>query len=339
MMGHVSGGILDEDIVHAEALPPVIQEPPKRGLRWVFMGDDGLRAGWGVLLFVVLYIAFLLIMGRLLRPYLREARNLTILPLRLALINEFAQFLPCIFATAIMAFVERRSILAYGYQGTAKAVRFFSGLAWGFIALSVFVLTLWKAHLLAFDGELLHGGDILKYAVGWGFLFLVVAFFEESTLRGYLQFTLTRGIGFWWGALLLSLVFGFGHGTNPGETPVGLFAAAAVGLVFCLSLWYTGSLWWAVGFHASWDWAESYFYGTSDSGLVVRGHLLGEHPIGPRLWSGGATGPEGSLLALALLAVIAGLMWLWWGRRVESPFRNFGWKPAWLRRPAETAPL
>jgi membrane protease YdiL (CAAX protease family) len=339
MMGHVSGGILDEDIVQAEVLSPVIPEPPKRGLRWVFMGADGLRAGWGVLLFIVLYVVFLLITGRLLRPFLREARNLTVLSIRLGLISEFAQFLPCILATAIMAFIERRSVLAYGYQGTAKAVRFFSGLAWGFIALSAFVLTLWKAHLLAFDGELLHGGDILKYAFGWGVVFVMVAFFEESTLRGYLQFTLTRGIGFWWGALLLSLLFGFGHGTNPGETSVGLFAAAAVGLVFCLSLWYTGSLWWAVGFHASWDWAESYFYGTSDSGLVVRGHLLGEHPIGPRLWSGGTTGPEGSLLALFLLVVIAGLMWLWWGRRVESPFRNCGWKPAWLRKPAETAPL
>lgn len=330
---------MDEDIVQAEVLPPVIQEPPKHDLRWVFMGANGLRAGWGVLLFIVLYIGFLLITGRFLRPFLRETRHITVLPARLALITEFAQFLPCILATTIMAFIERRSILAYGYQGAAKAVRFLSGLAWGFIALSVFVLTLWKAHLLAFDGELLHGGDILKYAFGWGVVFVMVAFFEESTLRGYLQFTLTRGIGFWWGALLLSLLFGFSHGTNPGETPVGLFAAAAVGLIFCLSLWYTGSLWWAVGFHASWDWAESYFYGTPDSGLVVRGHLLGEHPIGPRLWSGGTTGPEGSLLAIALLVVIAGLMWMWWGRRVESPFRNSGWKPAWLKKPAETAPL
>ncbi len=200
---------MDEDIVQSEALPPVIQEPPKHGLRWVFMGANGLRAGWGVLLFVVLYVVFLFVMGRVLRPFLLEARHLTVLPIRIALITEFAQFLPTILATAIMAFIERRALLAYGYQGTAKAVRFFSGLAWGFIALSVFVLTLWKAHLLAFDGELLHGGDILKYALGWGLVFLMVAFFEESTLRGYLQFTLTRGIGFWWGALLLSLLFGF----------------------------------------------------------------------------------------------------------------------------------
>jgi len=176
-------------------------------------------------------------------------------------------------------------------------------------------------------------------ALEWGLIFLMVAVFEESTLRGYLQFTLTRGIGFWWGALLLSVLFGFSHGTNPGETPVGLFGAAGIGLIFCLSLWYTGSLWWALGLHAGWDWAQSYFYGVSDSGLVARGHLLGAHPIGPRLWSGGTTGPEGSLLALAEVIVIALLVWAWWGRRLQSPFRDSGWRPAWSRKPAlDTTP-
>ena len=318
---------MDEELCRLASLPSA--QPPKRGVHWVFIGSEGLRAGWGVLLFVLLYIGFLLLIGSLLQPFLRQARHVTALPVRLALIIEVAQFLPTILATAALARIERRPLLGYGYQGQAKTVRFLSGLAWGFVALSALVLILWKAHLLAFDGEVLHGALIWKYALAWGLQFLVVALFEESTLRGYLQFTLTRGIGFWWGALLLSLLFGFGHGTNPGETPVGLFAAAGVGLVFCLSLWYTGSLWWALGFHASWDWAESYFYGTSDSGLVVQGHLLGEHPTGPRLWSGGTTGPEGSLLVLGLLVIIALVMWLWWGRRVQSPFSGSGWKPAW----------
>ena len=67
MMGHLSGGILDEDIVQTESLPPAIQKPPKHGLRWIFVGANGLRAGWGVLLFIVLYVVFLLIMGRVLR--------------------------------------------------------------------------------------------------------------------------------------------------------------------------------------------------------------------------------------------------------------------------------
>jgi uncharacterized protein len=300
-------------------------------MHWIFFGPEGLRAGWGVLLFVLLFIGFLFLTGRVLRHFLPRGRPSAVFPLRLAFISESAQLIPLLLATGIMALIEGRSLLAYGYHGTARAVRFFSGLVWGFVALSALVFALWKAGLLAFDGVQLHGAAIWKYALGWAFLFLVVALFEESTLRGYLQFTLTRGIGFWWGALLLSCLFGFSHGTNPGETPVGLFGAAGVGLVFCLSLWYTGSLWWALGCHAGWDWAESYFYGTSDSGLMAQGHLLGEHPTGPLLWSGGTTGPEGSLLALGLIAVMALLMWLWWGRRVQSPFTGSGWRPAWSR--------
>jgi len=91
----------------------------------------------------------------------------TVLPVRLALIMEFAQCLPAILATAIMALIERRSLLAYGYKGSARVVRFVSGLVWGFLALSALVLVLWKARLLAFDGELLHDGAILKYALAW----------------------------------------------------------------------------------------------------------------------------------------------------------------------------
>jgi membrane protease YdiL (CAAX protease family) len=329
MVGQLPGGRLEDDILIAEGSVPA---SPKRGVHWVFVGDDGIRAGWGVLLFVLLYVVFALLIAWVLRAPLREARQITVLPLRLAMVIEFVQFLPSILATVIMASIERRRVLAYGFQGKARAVRFVSGLVLGFVALSLFMLILWKARLLAFDGQMLHGGAILKYALAWGVFFVIVAAFEESTLRGYLQYTLTRGIGFWWGALLLSMLFGFSHGTNSGETPIGLFSAAGIGLIFCLSLWYTGSLWWALGFHAGWDWAESYFYGTSDSGLIAQGHLFGEHPTGARLWSGGATGPEGSILVLALIVIFALLMWLWWGRREQSPFSGSGWKPAWSRK-------
>jgi hypothetical protein len=33
------------------------------------------------------------------------------------------------------------------------------------------------------------------------------------------------------------------------------------------------------------------------------------------LWSGGPTGPEGSIYILPLLVIMATSMWLWWGRR------------------------
>jgi membrane protease YdiL (CAAX protease family) len=289
-----------------------LEEVPQRR---VLFGSDGLRAGWGALLFVLIVVGFELLASVLLRSQLPGGRPPAILPLSLALKIECAQLFPVVVATAIMATIERKSIWSYGYQGKSRAVYLISGLICGFVAFSVLVFVLKAAGLLVFDGEQLHGGAVWKYATGWGLMFLMAAAFEESALRGYLQFTLRRGIGFWWGALLLSVMFGLAHLGNAGENRVGIVGVIAVGLMFCVSLWYTGSLWWALGCHASWDWAESYFYGAADSGVSMQGHLFGVHPIGKALWSGGTAGPEGSLLSFAVPALLSLGMWLWWGRR------------------------
>jgi uncharacterized protein len=319
------------DQIPAPPTPP----PDTHGLRWVFIGKNGIRAGWGIALFILIFIACGFGISFLIRHFIHpHAMNRAVMTARTGTTFEAVQLLCIVIATGALALIERKSLFAYGFQGTHRAVRFFSGLVWGFVVISTLVLALWKSGLLVFDGQMLHGPSLLKYAAAWGFMFLLVGLCEESLLRGYVQYTMTRGIGFWWGALIFSFLFGFSHSSNPGETPVGLFSAGAIGLVFCLSIWYTGSLWWAVGFHAAWDWGESYFYGTSDSGLLVRGHLLGEHPVGKILWSGGLTGPEGSLLIVPLLLIAALCMWLWWGRRVQSPFAGSGWRPAWSRKPS-----
>lgn len=289
---------------------------PRRDLRWIFFGADGIRAGWRVLLFIAIFLVLEILFGFFAGPFLRSRMNLKA-PVEpgIALAEEISQLILALLATAVMAVIEKRKISVYGYAGKARTARFLWGLSCGFIAISALVAALWKSHLLVFDSSTLSGALAWKYAGAWALVFLCTGLFEESLLRGYLQYTLARGIGFWWAALLLSALFGFVHKSNAGESPVGLFSAAAVGFVFCMSLWYTGSLWWAIGFHAAWDWGESFFYGTSDSGMIAKGHLYSEHPTGSLLWTGGATGPEGSLLVVPLLALIALLMWLWWGRR------------------------
>jgi hypothetical protein len=113
--------------------------------------------------------------------------------------------------------------------------------------------------------------------------------------------------------LILSAAFALGHVSNNGESILGIVEVGLGGLLFCLSLWYTKSLFWAVGFHAGLDWGQSYFYGTPDSGLVVQNHLLASHPSGNPLWSGGTTGPEGSLAIVPLVILVGIGMRLWWG--------------------------
>ena len=78
----------------------------------------------------------------------------------------------------------------------------------------------------------------------------------------------SAGAGFWQAAWLTSTIFGYYHTGNNGETWIGIFAAALIGFIFCVSVRLTGSAWWAIGCHTAWDWAETYFYGTADSGFV-----------------------------------------------------------------------
>jgi membrane protease YdiL (CAAX protease family) len=175
----------------------------------------------------------------------------------------------------------------------------------------------------------LHGGEAWKYAGLWAIAFLFVGFVEEFGFRGYMQFTLTTGIGFWPAALLLSALFGFVHNSNPGESHLGAFTAGAVGFVFCLVLRRTGDLWMPVGLHLGWDWGETYFYGVPDSGLAAQGHLLNSSTHGPTWVTGGTVGPEGSWLCVGVI-VILWIFFATWLREVKYP--NLAAIPDPLRR-------
>ncbi len=122
---------------------------------------------------------------------------------------------------------------------------------------------------------------------------------------------------FWQAAWVTSTLFGFYHTSNPGESGVGILAAAFIGFVFCVSIRITGSAWWAIGCHAAWDWAETFFYGTADSGLTPRGSYLTTTPAGKPLWSGGAVGPEGSVLVLGAIVLLLALLLVY--GRLNSP--------------------
>jgi hypothetical protein len=236
-------------------------------------------------------------------------------------IAEAVPFLATLLITWIMSKIEQRPNSVYGLGGRRKLPYFFAGLAWGVTCLSLLVLTLLKGGFLVVDSRLLIGRDILRYGAVWLLAFLIVGLLEEYLMRGYLQYTLTRGLaglyqwafqtrhhvawGFWTAAAIVSALFGLGHSVNHGESPIGLLAAGLASMVFCLSLWRTGSLWWAIGFHTAWDWAQSFLYGVADSGTMIQHHLLATHPVGKPILSGGATGPEGSIFIVAILALVS----------------------------------
>jgi hypothetical protein len=285
-------------------------------------------------------------------------------------------------AAAVVALIERRrSLLAFNLTGPRRTLHFLGGLAAGFAALSLLVGAMNWGGWLHFGPVALSGAHIFKYGAMWAAVFLLVGCVEEGIFRGYLQFTLTRGINYWWAlgtvavlcldlllrgkgngvwsvyivallggkgngvwgvyivallglfpclilqlwksprsafwqaAWVTSTLFGFIHTGNNGENWIGIFAAALIGFVFCVSIRVTGSAWWAIGCHAAWDWAETFFYGTADSGMQPKGHYLTTSPAGNPLWSGGADGPEGSLLVIGVVLLLLVALLAIYGRR------------------------
>ena len=216
--------------------------------------------------------------------------------------------------------VERRSFGDYGLPPVAAFGKlFWFGVAWGVAFLSLFLFVLKLLGMFSYGSAALHGAHVWKLGLFWAGFFVLVALFEEFTFRGYTQFAIQQLAGFWPTALLLSGIFAFMHHSNPGETWLGTIGAGAVAVFFCFTLRRTGNLWFAVGMHASWDWAQSFLYGVPDSGVVEPGHLLQAQLHGPAWLTGGSVGPEGSVLLFVLIGGMWGLFARLFPEKASSP--------------------
>jgi membrane protease YdiL (CAAX protease family) len=353
-----------------------------RGLEWFFIGGQGLRSGCSLIFFLILFKVFLLsfeVVAVVLYPALAKNQ----FSVRSGFASEFVLLSALFVSAALVALFERRKISEYYWSGPGWKANLAWGCIAGFLGLSLLVACLASGGWLHFGHVSLSGIAIAKYAAAWACVFLLVGCFEEGMFRSYLQFTLARGINFWWALAIVSFLcadlllrskgqfglvafvwmqplseirgngmwgviaagltglvpcfalyatkrknasfwyaswvtstlFGFIHVSNNGENWIGIFAAAAIGFVFCVSVWVTGSAWWAIGCHAGWDWGETYFYGTADSGMVAPGHLLSTTPFGNPFWSGGTDGPEGSILVLGAILVLLVALFVMYGTR------------------------
>jgi membrane protease YdiL (CAAX protease family) len=269
--------------------------------RTLFLGPDGLRAGWGIAFYLVMFLSL-----QKLAVELAWSRNLGASGLWSTMLEEFLNLVAAIVPALVLARVEHRSWNAYGLPGRQIFGRvFWIGALWGFSGISMLMFALYGLHSFSFGHLVLHGVRLLRFGAFWAAMFLLVGLFEEFAFRGYTRFTLARGIGFWPAAFVLSVAFGLVHLRNEHEQWRGALAAALIGFFFCLTLRRTGSLWFAVGFHAAWDWGETFFYSVPDSGMVAPGHLLSSSMRGADWISGGAVGPEGSVLCFVVIAAIS----------------------------------
>lgn len=158
-----------------------------------------------------------------------------------------------------------------------------------------------------FGPMVLSGREILLYAAWWGVACVLVGLYEEFFFRGYVLHTLQGGVGFWGATLLSSAWFGAVHLGNATDPWYIALSAATFGMLYCVTVLRTGTIWFAIGVHTAFDFAETFLFSPS-GGLGVSGHLLDSSLHGPAWLTGGVAGPEASLngvLVFVLLFYIA----------------------------------
>jgi membrane protease YdiL (CAAX protease family) len=268
----------------------------------VFLNKTGLRAGWRLLIYLALFFVFIVVSTYLLRLFLHS--TLGLVSPGFQFLGELAGFLAAFLAAWIMSRIEQRPMGMYGLPAQAAfGKQFWLGCLFGFCEILVLIGLIAAFGGYSFGSLAEHGTAIAKWALIWGVFFVMVGLFEEFFFRGYALYTLADGIGFWPAAVLLAVSFGAVHKQNSGEDWVGLAGVMFVGLFWSFTLKRTGSLWFALGMHATFDFGETFLFSVPDSGMIFPGHLSNATLHGPNWLTGGTPGPEASIFDFLILAV------------------------------------
>lgn len=272
--------------------------------RWIsiFRHDRGLRAGWRLAIYIGVFAALWIVLVTLFAPHVRHNSSPWIL-----LEQEMISFGAAFGAARLMAGLEGRPVSSYGLPfRNAFGKLFWLGCLIGLCEVSVLMAGIAAFGGYSFGQVVLHGGGLASLAAGWAVFFAAVGLFEEFLFRGYTQYTLSDGIGYWPAAIVLSVSFGLVHLRNEGEGWVGATSVVAIGLVFCFALKRTGNLWFCVGLHAAFDYGETFLFSVPNSGVVFETHLSNAVLKNGPVWlTGGQVGPEGSVFSFLTMGLVA----------------------------------
>jgi membrane protease YdiL (CAAX protease family) len=224
-----------------------------------------------------------------------------------------------ILLTMIMARISGRAFFDYGLNRRHVFAYALAGIGVGMALIAAQLGVLTSLGYVDWAPAAPHQHHLLWFGVFYAALFLIVAVTEETLFRGYALVELTRAISFWPACILLGALFGAMHAfKGGGENLLGGLQAMTIGTAFALSFRATGSLWFAIGCHAGWNYAESFIFGMRNSAILPTAHVLSPVLHGPVWITGGAVGPEGGVFAIAASLALAAAWRLCPGWRVDS---------------------
>lgn len=275
------------------------------GWRRIWFNESGLRSGWKILIFGLLFAFLIILFGLIVGRKASEGG-----------FYELLQWLPVLAAAIVAGWVlleavDRRPRGALGFSWTRSSIREIGiGLAIGVLSLGVVALAFILAGWVSYQPQSGTAGEYLSTLV-WGLsFFLVAAATEEAIFRGYPFQALVQGIGAVPATLLASLAFALAHLRNPNIDPLAFLNIFLAGVMLSAAYLRTRSLWFATAVHLGWNWSMASLFDLPVSGRLEPDTPLYEPVItGPEWMTGGAFGPEGGIggsiaLLIAAIAVI-----------------------------------
>lgn len=222
-------------------------------------------------------------------------------------------------------FLDRRPFKDFGFHlGAGWWLDFIFGMALGALLLTVVFLVELGLGWVRITGTFETYGTGDPFAISMLFpaaTFLCVGFYEETVFRGYQLKNAAEGLNHPAlgprGAVLLawvssSVFFGLLHADNPNATPVSTFNIVLAGLMLGFGYVLSGELAIPIGLHVTWNLFQGTVYGFPVSGFGPFGAtFVATKQGGPDLWTGGSFGPEGGLLAPAVMLLGILLIALW----------------------------
>jgi membrane protease YdiL (CAAX protease family) len=138
---------------------------------------------------------------------------------------------------------------------------------------------------------------------------------EELLFRGAIFRITEEWLGTTAALIISAILFGAAHGLNAGATAIGVVAIGLEGGVL-LGVAYSASrsLWLPIGLHFGWNFTEGGLFGATLSGGPSRG-LVSVTLDGPVQLTGGSSGPDASLIAIAVCLIAATILSIYTVRR------------------------
>ncbi len=286
--------------------------PPASGN--LLIGPDGkLRPLWRAALFVGLSIwpvgAIMDDAFGSLAEWLHLAPGLTAANTALGELENFSIALIC---TGLFALYERRRLDSYGLPvARALGSRTWEGALVGLLMAGAVAAGMYALGGMQIRGFATTGGALALSAFAWLGANVCVGVAEEAWFRAYLLQTLWKSIGFWPASIVIALIFAAAHYFfKAGENIWDVITLVSLSLVMCYSVWKTGTLWFAVGFHIAYDYMQFFVIGTPNGARVPVGRLLDAHFDGPAWLTGGVLGTEASVLMYPAIAALWLYVWL-----------------------------